>query len=87
MTTRTINARLDGNGDTPAFRFAGRDAYYKTFGFGDWYGQPVATVASDPDGSIVVIGWSAGYIRGAKRAVEEQIEAYIRELRGEGQDE
>lgn len=79
---RIINATMTGsNNSTPTFNLAGRDAYYRAFGVGEWYGKDIAVVAASKDHDTYVIGWAAGYIRGARPDIEEQIGRFIEEDR------
>jgi len=74
--TRIINFTKTGSDDNPTYRFAGKDAWVKSFGFGKWYGRSVATVALSSDEKIAVIGWEAGYTRGAMPSVEKEIDDF-----------
>lgn len=77
---RIINATTTGsNNSTPTFNLAGRDAYYQAFGVGEWYGKDIAAIAASKDHDTYVIGWAAGYIRGARPDIEEQITRFIEE--------
>lgn len=79
---RIINTTMTGsNNSTPTFNLAGRDAYYRAFGVGEWYGKDIAVVAASKDHDTYVIGWAAGYIRGARPDIEEQIGRSIEEDR------
>lgn len=79
MTHRIINAHCNQNGTTPAFNFAGEDAaYYWTRR--NWYTHPVALIAENWKTDTIVIGWAPGYIKGADKTAEEEVEAIISKL-------
>lgn len=79
MTYRIINATCDQNGNTPAFNLAGSDAAYHTTR-SHWYSHPVATIAENWKTQTIVIGWAPGYIKGADKPAEEEVEAIIKRL-------
>lgn len=74
---RIINVTTNQDEKSPAFNLAGHDAYYRTFGIGEWYGKTIANVAESRDGKTIVIGWAPGYIRGARTDIEEQITRWM----------
>mgnify|MGYP007094152441 FL=1 len=79
MTHRIINAHCNQNGTTPAFNFAGEDAVYH-WTRRNWYTHPVALIAENWKTDTIVIGWAPGYVKGADKTAEEEVEAIISEL-------
>jgi predicted N-acetyltransferase YhbS len=80
MSKRIYNTTKSGDSDdalNSTFRFAGKDAYYRHFGFGKWYGSSIATVAVSRDGNVVVVAWQAGYIKGSDTVVEGEIDEFV----------
>ena len=75
---RIINATTTGSNNS-TLNLAGRDAYYQAFGVGEWYGKDIAVVAASKDHDTYVIGWAAGYIRGTRADIEEQVDRFIKE--------
>ena len=79
---KVYNTIKSGDADSSlneTFRFAGKDADYRQFGRGGWYGSSVAIVAVSRGGDVAVVAWQSGYIMGSNKTVEEQIDRFIQE--------
>ena len=78
MNRRIFNTTKNDDSDAAlndTFHFAGTDAYYMNFGFGQWYGKSIATVAIGR--TTAVVAWQAGYIKGSNKNVEDEINGFI----------
>jgi hypothetical protein len=73
----TIKAGDSDNDLDSTFNLAGKDAEYKQFGFGKWYGKSIATVAVNRYTNIAVIAWQDGYFARSNKVVEHEINEFI----------
>lgn len=80
MNTRIYNTVKSGDADSSlneTFRFAGKDADYRQFGRGEWYGRSIAIVAVSRGRDVAVIAWQSGYVKGSNKTVEAQVDRFI----------